>query len=77
MSQTTETIKVKPWGADQGDYVLINAADFDAATHERYEEPSGEGEATTTEQATAAPAKRTRKAKDGDITEQAAAGSGE
>lgn len=32
-----EVIKVKPWGKGQGDYVLINAADFDASKHELYE----------------------------------------
>lgn len=29
-----KTIKVKPWADDQGDYVLINEDDFDAAKHE-------------------------------------------
>ena len=28
-----ELIKVKPWGKDQGEFVLINAYDFDPATH--------------------------------------------
>lgn len=28
-----KTIKVKPWGKDQGDYVEINADDFDPAVH--------------------------------------------
>ncbi len=27
------TIKVRPWGKDQGDYVLVNASDFDPAFH--------------------------------------------
>lgn len=31
------TIKVKPWGADQGDHVLINECDFDPAVHKRFE----------------------------------------
>lgn len=31
------TIKVKPWGADQGEFVLINEADFDPAVHQRFE----------------------------------------
>jgi hypothetical protein len=39
-----ETIKVKPWGEGQGDYVLINAEDFDEAVHARYGvESSDEG----------------------------------
>jgi hypothetical protein len=29
------TIKVKPWGKDQGDHVLINEADFDPKVHAR------------------------------------------
>jgi len=32
-----ETIKVKPWGDDQGDHVLINAEDFDPAIHTKFE----------------------------------------
>lgn len=32
-----DVIKVKPWGKNQGDYVLINAADFDKEKHELYE----------------------------------------
>lgn len=30
---TCSTIKVKPWGKDQGEFVLINAEDFDPAVH--------------------------------------------
>lgn len=33
-------VKVKPWGKDQGDYVLIEEEDFDPDTHELYEEPA-------------------------------------
>ena len=36
-----DIILCKPWGKDQGDFVRINAADFDPAVHERYE-PSAE-----------------------------------
>lgn len=28
-----ETIKVKPWGKDQGDFVVINKTDFDPEVH--------------------------------------------
>ena len=28
-----ETVKVKPWGKDQGEFVVINAADFDPKVH--------------------------------------------
>lgn len=33
-----DVIKVKPWGKGQGDYVLINAEDFDPAKHEKLDE---------------------------------------
>jgi len=36
-----ETIKVKPWGEDQGDFVLINAEDFNDAVHVRFDAESG------------------------------------
>lgn len=46
-----ETMKVKPWSKDQGDYVLINVEDFDADVHDKFEdEPK--------------PARRGRQAKD-------------
>lgn len=32
MSDTIPTMKVLPWGAGQGDFVEINASDFDAET---------------------------------------------
>ncbi len=32
-----ETIKVKPWGQDQGDFVLINKDDFNPEVHELLE----------------------------------------
>jgi len=32
-----KTIKVMPWGSDQGDFVLINAVDYDPKTHKLYE----------------------------------------
>ena len=28
-----ETIKVKPWGKDQGEFVILNAEDFDPKVH--------------------------------------------
>lgn len=37
-----ETIKVKPWGEDQGDFVLINAEDFDDAVHSRFDAEGGD-----------------------------------
>ena len=37
----TETVKVKPWGIEQGEFVLIDKAEFDADTHELYESPEG------------------------------------
>lgn len=35
-----ETVKVKSWSADQGEFVLINAADFDPAVHEAFDPDS-------------------------------------
>lgn len=35
------TIKVKPWGEGQGDFVIINEADFDPAVHQRFEAEGG------------------------------------
>lgn len=32
-----ETIKVKPWGKGQGEFVTINAEDFDPAHHKKFE----------------------------------------
>jgi hypothetical protein len=36
-----ETINVKPWGKDQGDFVVINKADFDPKRHELLDEDAG------------------------------------
>lgn len=33
MHDTVKTVKVKPWGKDQGDFVEINESDFDGAIH--------------------------------------------
>lgn len=30
---TCETVRVKPWGEGQGEFVEINAADFDPTIH--------------------------------------------
>lgn len=46
-----DTIKVKPWGKDQGDFVLINAEDFDAEKHEKIEHDEHKRRARKTEQA--------------------------
>lgn len=32
---TCETIKVKPWGKGQGDFVEINVEDYDEKQHKR------------------------------------------
>lgn len=42
-----DTIKVKPWGKDQGDYVVINAEDFNPEKHEKYVEPAKEAKPST------------------------------
>ena len=35
-----ELKKVMPWGKDQGDYVVIETADFDESIHKEYKEPT-------------------------------------
>jgi hypothetical protein len=37
MSDSTETVKIKPSHESQGAYVLINKSDFDESKHELYE----------------------------------------
>jgi hypothetical protein len=32
-----ETIKVNPWGKDQGEFVEINSGDFDPAIHTMFD----------------------------------------
>ena len=32
------TIKVNPWGKDQGEFVLINESDFDPAVHVKFDD---------------------------------------
>lgn len=63
-----QTMKVKPWAEGQGDYVVINADDFDAAVHEALdpvESATGAAEAVShpSDDAHVAPARRGRKAK--------------
>lgn len=41
-----ETVKVKPWGKGQGDFVEINAGDFNPKIHEKFSE-SGSGSGQT------------------------------
>lgn len=36
MSDSVPTVRVKPWAESQGDFVEINADDFDAAVHAIY-----------------------------------------
>ena len=33
-----KTIKVKPWGKDQGDHVVINESDYDPKVHKLLDE---------------------------------------
>jgi len=32
------TIKVKPWGKQQGEFVLINESDFDPSVHVKFDD---------------------------------------
>lgn len=36
-------IKIKPYGKDQGEFVLIEEENFDKTIHELYEEPAKRG----------------------------------
>lgn len=38
-----ETMKVKPWGKDQGEFVVINAEDFDPKIHTAFGAPGKPG----------------------------------
>lgn len=42
---SNKTLKVKPWGEDQGDFVVINEADFDPDLHELLGEAEKPGKA--------------------------------
>lgn len=42
MSDIVKTVRVKPWGKDQGDFVEINADDFDPKVHKLVEPPAPE-----------------------------------
>lgn len=43
-----ETIKVKPWGEGQGEFVIINADDFDPSVHKPYD-PAAAGSSVSSE----------------------------
>lgn len=38
----SEVLKVKPWGKDQGEYVLINADEFDSSVHQLFDDKPAE-----------------------------------
>lgn len=42
---SNKTLKVKPWGQGQGDFVLINETDFDSELHELLGEAEKAGKA--------------------------------
>lgn len=48
---TPNTIKVKPWGDGQGDFVVINQADFDAAVHQLHGDDEAAAPAADTNEA--------------------------
>lgn len=41
-----ETMRVKPWGKGQGEYVTINKSDFDPKVHEAYDAPASKGKSS-------------------------------
>lgn len=44
-SEISSAIRVKPWGKDQGEFVEINACDFDPAVHSRFGTSGGDAPA--------------------------------
>jgi hypothetical protein len=44
-----KTIKVKPWGKDQGDHVIINESDFDPDFHQMLDEAKSDDGGASTE----------------------------
>jgi len=40
MSETCETVKVKPASPEQGDFVVINKSDFDASVYQLLDAPT-------------------------------------
>ena len=49
----TQTVKVMPWGDGQGDYVIINAEDFDLSKHKLLDDFLKEQEQAEAEKAAA------------------------
>lgn len=49
----TQTVKVMPWGDGQGDYVIINAEDFDPSKHKLLDDFLKEQEQAEAEKAAA------------------------
>lgn len=47
-----ELIKVIPWGKDQGEYVLIEASDFNESFHKKYVEPKSKAKPESTDKPT-------------------------
>lgn len=43
MADICETVKVKPWGEGQGEFVEINVCDFDEAIHTLADKPYHDG----------------------------------
>lgn len=56
-----DTIKVKPWGKDQGEFVVINAEDFDASFHKKFGEAAPAPAAPSPPAEKAAPKPRAKK----------------
>lgn len=51
---SNKTLKVKPWGEGQGDFVVINEADFDPDLHELLGEAEKAGKAPSIDEIRAA-----------------------
>lgn len=63
LQDTTPTIRVKPWGKDQGEFVEINADAFDPAVHTHFEAEEPGGSVPGDHAAATVGARRKRKAR--------------
>lgn len=55
MNEIVTTVRVMPWSPDQGEYVLIDAADYDPARHTLYQPDEAEAPDTAQQPPAGAP----------------------
>lgn len=57
-----KTMKVMPWGKDQGDFVVINESDFDPKVHKEFKDSAAKA-AEPAKETESAPVKAKKAAK--------------